>query len=67
MSFLSLDVEGAELEVLRGINHKIFRFDYILAESRSFKEMSEYLELHNYIFKEELSHHDYLFANATNT
>jgi FkbM family methyltransferase len=64
IDFLSLDVEGAELEVLKGIDHAVFRFKYVLVECRRIDEMRAYLEAQRYRYIENLSSHDYLFASA---
>ncbi len=64
IDFLSLDVEGAELEVLKGVDHQAFRFKYILVECRDLPRLSAYLENQGYRFTEKLSEQDYLFANA---
>lgn len=61
MDFLSLDVEGAEIEVLKGINHNQFRFKYMLVECRNFEKLKHYLKDLDYSFLEKLSRHDYLF------
>jgi FkbM family methyltransferase len=63
MELLSLDVEGGELEVLRGIDHTRFRFDWILLESRNIGQISEFLTLNSYHFCEKLGDHYYLFKN----
>jgi FkbM family methyltransferase len=63
IDFLSLDVEGAELEVLKGVDHQAFRFKYLLVECRDFARLSAYLEKHGYRFLENLSEQDYLFAS----
>jgi FkbM family methyltransferase len=63
MDFLSLDVEGAELEVLKGIDHERFRFKYLLIECRDFARLNRYLEGHGYAFVEKLSGQDYLFTS----
>jgi FkbM family methyltransferase len=63
IDFLSLDVEGAELEVLKGIDHQTFRFKYLLVECRDFTRLSDYLEKQSYRFVEKLSGQDYLFAS----
>jgi FkbM family methyltransferase len=62
VDFLSLDVEGAELEVLRGIDFKEYHFKYILVECRDFDRMEKYLSQQGYCFLKKLSVHDYLFA-----
>lgn len=64
IDFFSLDVEGAELDVLRGINHQIYRFKYILVESREFSKLQSYLSSNGYKFIESLSEHDYLFSDS---
>jgi Methyltransferase FkbM domain len=64
IDFLSLDVEGAELEVLRGVNHQAYRFKYILVECRDFPRLNAYLEQQGYRFIEKLSNQDYLFTSV---
>lgn len=64
IDFLSLDVEGAELVVLQGVDHQIFRFKYLLVECRDFSRLNTYLEEHSYHFVEKLSGQDYLFADT---
>jgi FkbM family methyltransferase len=64
IDFLSLDVEGAELEVLKGVDHQAFRFKYILVECRDLPRLSAYLENQGYRFAEQLSGQDYLFADV---
>jgi FkbM family methyltransferase len=68
--FFSLDVEGAELDVLCGINFSKFSFDYILIETSNFKTIKKFLVKKNYKFIERLSNYnikhlpefgDYLF------
>ena len=63
IDFLSLDVEGAEIEVLKGINHTNFRFSYICIESRSKDKITNYLSEQDYSFIEQLSGHDFLFKD----
>lgn len=64
IDFLSLDVEGAELEVLKGIDHDTFRFKYVLVESRSLADMQAYLDARAYRLVESFSAHDYLFSSV---
>ena len=59
--FFSLDVEGAEIEVLKGIDFSLYNFKYILVETRSIENIKNYLESKKYNLIEKLSHHDYLF------
>ena len=61
IDLLSLDVEGAELSVLKGINYKMYAFKYILIETKQFKNIKNFLIKKNYLFFKKLSHHDYLF------
>ena len=63
IDFLSLDVEGAELEVLRGVDFKVYRFKYILVECRDFNRMEHFLSEQGYSFVKNLSAHDYLFTS----
>ena len=63
IDFLSLDVEGAEIEVLKGINHNEYRFKFICIESRNRQKITNYLSIKNYLFIEQLSPHDYLFKD----
>jgi FkbM family methyltransferase len=62
IDFLSLDVEGSELEVLKGIDHDEFRFKYILVECRSLTDMQNYLASMGYRYVESFSPQDYLFT-----
>jgi FkbM family methyltransferase len=64
IDLLSLDVEGAELEVLKGVDHARFRFKYLCIESRSKGKLVAYLAAHGYELVEPLTHHDYLFRDA---
>lgn len=63
IDFLSLDVEGAEIEVLKGINHSTYWFKYICVECRDISKLTSYLNQVGYELKEKLSVHDYLFAD----
>jgi len=63
MDLLCLDVEGVELEILKGVDHRIYRFRYICVESRQFELLHSYLAKMNYKFITSLSNHDYLFRS----
>lgn len=63
MGLLSLDVEGAELEALDGLQFDRYRFDFILVESRSFDEIAGYLGSRGYRLYSQLTGHDYLFVD----
>ena len=61
IDFFSLDVEGAEIEVLKGIDFKIYKFKYLLIETRSLSKLKKFLNKKRYKLKDKLSHHDYIF------
>jgi len=61
IDLLSLDVEGGELEVLSGVDHSKYRFNWILVESRSKEKISDFLEKLGYEFHSQLTGHDFLF------
>jgi FkbM family methyltransferase len=63
MDLLSLDVEGAEIEVLKGIDHKTYRFKYMCIECRNIDKLAGYLNQVGYSLVEPLSGQDYLFKN----
>ncbi len=63
IDLLSLDVEGAEIEVLKGLDHQKYRIKYLLVECRDKQVMENYLKQHDYRLIDKLSHHDYLFAD----
>lgn len=64
IDFLSLDVEGAEIEVLKGVDHKAFRFDHMLIECRDIDRLTLYLKTVHYKLLEKFNEHDYLFVDA---
>jgi FkbM family methyltransferase len=65
VNFLSLDVEGSEIEVLKGIDFYEFVFEYICVETRSFEVIEKFLNVKGYVCIETLTngitHKDYLF------
>lgn len=62
IDFLSLDVEGFELQVLNGLDFGRFRPAYILVEARFREEIDDRL-LPMYEIAGELSHHDVLYRS----
>jgi hypothetical protein len=65
IDLLSLDVEGAEIEVLKGIDHKAYRFTYLCIECRDIIKLTSYLNLVGYELVEQLSEYDYLFSERS--
>jgi len=63
IDFFSLDVEGYELNVLKGMNLARYKPKYILVEARFFEEVSSFLQSYSYEMIEELSFHDYLYRS----
>lgn len=62
IDFLSLDVEGAELSVLKGIDFSHYSFNYILVECRDIGPMEEFFQGIGYILVAQLTAHDFLFS-----
>lgn len=67
IDLLSLDVEGAELEVLKGLDHSEYRFKFIVIEVRDFESMNSYLVSVGYQLVEKLTTHDYLYTDSSQT
>jgi len=63
IDFFSLDVEGFELDVLKGLNLDKYRPRYILVEARYFDEVNSFLLSKDYELLEKLSCHDYLYCS----
>jgi FkbM family methyltransferase len=62
IDLLSLDVEGYEFEVLKGIDFKNYKFKYFLIETNNFDNLNNYLISKKYKFIDKFSNHDYLFT-----
>ena len=65
IDFLSIDTEGNEFDILKGLNFKMFRFNYIAVEvSRNQEEIAEILASNGYIrILEEVSLWDQWWIN----
>ncbi len=63
IDFFSLDVEGYELEVMRGIDFARHRPRYFLVEVRNLDATDEFLSARNYARIAQWSHHDFLYKD----
>jgi hypothetical protein len=61
IALLSLDVEGAELKVLRGLDFAKYRIHWILVESRSIDRIAQYLAQFGFSLAAQLGGLDFLF------
>ena len=64
VTLFSLDVEGFEVDVLRGLDLSRHRPDFILVETRGISQVTQILSSH-YDLIATLSHHDYLFKSKS--
>lgn len=60
IDFFSLDVEGFEYQVIKGINFDKYNFKYFLIETSN-DEVIKFLINNNYTLVKKLSYHDLLF------
>ena len=63
IDFLSLDTEGAEFEVLGGIDFKKFKFRYLLVETDNILKLKKFMLKKNYKFIKKFNENDYLFKS----
>ena len=61
IDFFSLDVEGSELEVLKGIDFNKYKFKFILVEDTNIKKVKNFLSKKNYCLVKKFDG-DYLFS-----
>jgi len=66
IDFFSLDVEGAELDILKGLNLKRYRPKFILIEVRDYNQITNFMQENGYECIGSLSHHDYLYMDTLN-
>jgi hypothetical protein len=62
--FLVWMLRGVELSVLKGVDHEVFRFSWLLVESRDQEKLNSYLTSRGYELAEQVSQHDYLYRDA---
>lgn len=60
VKFLSVDVEGGELEVLKGISFSKFSVEWILVETHARDLFTDFLGGKGYGYHSQLTPHDYL-------
>lgn len=65
INFFSLDVEGAELEVLSGLDFDKYLIQFLLIESRDNKKTIKFLKNYDYVLIEELEETNLLFSHAS--
>ncbi len=63
IDLFSLDVEGAEIDVLRGIDFNVIRPKAFIIEARNVSEVADLLQGNGYVLEKQLTHHDYLFVD----
>lgn len=61
IDFLSLDTEGAEFEVLNGIDFNKYQFKFMLIETNFFLKLQKILINKKYKFLKKYNNNDYLF------
>ena len=63
IDFFSLDVEGFEEEVLKGLNFEKWAFRWVLVETRNLAELQVFMQDRGYSFHSQLGDLDALFVN----
>jgi FkbM family methyltransferase len=64
IDLVSLDVEGYEMSVLKGLDLNKYRPQYVLVEARFRQEIEDYLSGYRYEAIDELSGHDVLYREV---
>lgn len=62
-----LDVEGNEINVLKGVDFSQYSFDFIVVECRDIEKMTEFMRGKGYKLVKKITHHDYIFTNQITT
>ena len=67
IDFFSLDVEGDEFQVLKGVNFNKYNFRYILVETYELDKLKKFLNKYGYKYEKKMSNrNDYLFKFIKN-
>jgi hypothetical protein len=56
-----IDVEGSELELLKGVNFRKIKINYFCIESYNFEKLKKFMIKKNYKFVTKLHREDYVF------
>jgi FkbM family methyltransferase len=59
-----IDVEGSELELLKGINFEKVKINYFCIESYNFEKLNQFMINKNYEFLKKLHREDYVFKRV---
>jgi FkbM family methyltransferase len=65
IDFLSIDTEGAEFEVIAGINFEKYKFRYMLVETNDLSKLKKFLASKYYKYVKKFNDNDYLFQLAS--
>ena len=65
IDFFSIDVEGAEMAVLRGIDFLRTRPRAFIIEVRNYDAIVALMAEKGYRIEEKVTHHDYLFVDGS--
>tara|TARA_B100001123_G_C14991639_1_gene899822 strand:+ start:71 stop:808 length:738 start_codon:yes stop_codon:yes gene_type:complete len=60
-----IDVEGSELELLKGINFEKVKINYFCIESYNFNKLNQFMISKNYKFLKKLHREDYVFKRIS--
>jgi FkbM family methyltransferase len=64
IDLFSLDVEGAEMDVLAGIDFVRVRPRAFIIEARNINRITSFLADKGYVHEQQLTHHDHLFVDG---
>ena len=59
-----IDVEGSELELLKGINFEKIKINYFCIESYNFEKLNQFMINKNYEFLKKIHREDYVFKRV---